>query len=92
MSAELVRILSLETQVAELTERIEHLESSRPGRKALPMTPIEGLCAVEPGRDPSTCPNASLYRRQQGCTGVGCKLAASKYWSEYRRNRAQGTV
>lgn len=76
---------SLEASVDRLRERIEYLESSRPGRKKKPIVAKEkGVCGIDPSRDSTTCPDANLYRHQQGCRGAACCAANTGYYAEYR--------
>jgi hypothetical protein len=78
----------LEARVARLETEVADLQSERSGRRAKPIVAsIDGVCGVDPSRDSSACPDASLYRRQQGCKGSGCKAEASRYWSNYRRGK-----
>jgi hypothetical protein len=78
----------IETRIATLEARVEYLEKGRSGRKPKPiLCSVEGVCGVDPTIDSSTCPNASLYRRQQGCQGVACVQKSSEYYSEYRAAR-----
>jgi hypothetical protein len=79
----------VETRLATLEAKVALLEKGRSGRKAMPiLCSVEGICGVEPAIDSSTCPYASLYRRQQGCLGEGCKRKSSEYYTNYRANRA----
>ena len=81
--------MSLEARVEALEARVEVLEGERPGRKALLIvTSEDGVCGVDPERDSSTCPDASLYRRRKGCLGVACSLAATEYYEQYRASHA----
>jgi hypothetical protein len=67
---------TIEQRVNALEQRMHVVESERPGRKPLPMLAIRqrDVCAVDPGRDSSTCPNASIYRYQSGCHGAACRM------------------
>jgi hypothetical protein len=75
-------------QVGLLTARVTQLESQRKGgRPAKKITVhVEGVCGVDPDRDSSTCPDASLYRRRQGCQGIACARASSEYYKERNTN------
>ena len=62
------------------------LESERPGRKAKPLIALrqDGVCAVSPDINSAGCPDASIFRYQQGCHGTACKL---KQHAAYERRR-----
>jgi hypothetical protein len=76
---------SVETRLARLEERVATLEGSRPGRKGKPiLVKVRGVCGVDPESDSSSCPHASVYRRQQGCQGDACVAASSTYYKQYR--------
>jgi hypothetical protein len=80
---------SLELRVASLEAEVEALKQERPGRKPKHiLVSIEGVCGIDPERDSTTCPDATLYRRQKGCKGHACLAKASEYYSEYRASRA----
>ena len=77
-------------EFARLEARVEALEAKRPGRKGLPiLAREEGVCGVDPERDSSSCPDASLWRRQKGCLGTGCVQAAAEYFDNYRKEKRQ---
>jgi hypothetical protein len=78
----------LEARVRALEARVAALEDDRPGRKSRPiLISQEGVCALEPGRESATCPDASTYRRQQGCKGDACVRLTTEYYANYRRER-----
>jgi hypothetical protein len=75
----------LEMRVARLEAQVTALQGERPGRKGLPiLVKKDGVCGVDPTSDSSSCPHASLYRRQKGCKGDACVAKAAEYWAEYR--------
>ena len=76
--------------VLSLEERVQFLEGKRPGRKPKPIVVSqEGVCGVDPKRDSDSCPDASVYRYQKGCRGLGCERKNSDYYDEYHaRKRA----
>jgi hypothetical protein len=77
--------LDLTLRVAALEERVESLEKGRSGRRSKPiLVSLEGICGVDPKRESSSCPDASLYRRQKGCLGDGCMRKAAEYYQDYR--------
>jgi len=79
---------ALVRRVAALEQRVELLESSRPGRKKLPiLVRQEGVCGVDPDSDSAVCMHASLYRSRQGCLGLACQRESSDYYAEYRRKK-----
>jgi hypothetical protein len=86
----------LETRIATLEAKVEYLEKGRSGRKGKPiLVSVENVCGVDPAIDSSTCPDASLYRRQQGCQGVACSKKSSEYYAAYRagvKSRARKKV
>lgn len=78
----------LKLRLTALEERVESLEKGRSGRRGKPiLVSIEGICGVDPKRDSSECPDASLYRRQKGCKGTGCLLKSSEYYQDYRTHQ-----
>lgn len=80
----------LEIRVATLEAKVEALEGGRAGRKALPiLVSVEGVCGVDPTIESSTCPHASIYRRQKGCLGMGCARKSSEYYSAYRAGKTK---
>ena len=78
---------ALRYAVTALEQRVEALEAERPGRKAKPLVALrqDGVCAVSPDIDSSTCPDASIFRYQQGCHGNKCK---AKQHAAYERRKA----
>jgi hypothetical protein len=75
-----------DARFALLEQRIEALEGARPGRKRRPiLVSIDGVCGLDPTRDSKTCPDANLYRRNQGCQGTACLVRAAEYYQERRR-------
>ena len=76
------RLVLLEAHVENLIERVYELETSRKGGRPSKKLVVkaEGVCGLDPERDSSTCPDASLYRRRQGCQGVACVQASSTYY------------
>lgn len=81
----------LRKKVASLEQRVETLESSRPGRKAKPMVALreKGVCAIDPDRDSATCEDASIFRYQLGCHGTACR---GKQHESYERRKARKTA
>jgi hypothetical protein len=74
--------------ITNLTVRVETLEKERPGRKPLPVVVSEEhVCGVDPSRDSATCPDASLYRRQQKCKGDRCVSISQEYYAERRATK-----
>ena len=68
-----------------LAERVTALENARPGRKRrLLLVSEKGVCGLDPSRDSSGCPDASLYRRNQGCKGNACMIVSANHYK--RRN------
>lgn len=79
----------LETRIATLEAKVEALEGGRSGRRPLPIiVSIDGVCGADPSIDSSTCPHASLYRRQKGCKGEACKRESSEYYANYRAGKS----
>jgi hypothetical protein len=74
----------LAERVAALEARLDKLEHYRKGgRPAKPiLVKAEGVCGIDPERDSTTCPDASLYRRRQGCQGRACAQASSEYYRD----------
>jgi hypothetical protein len=78
-------LTEVETRLTALEERVESLEKGRSGRRAKPiLVSHTGICGVDPHRDSSECPDASLYRRQKGCKGTACLAKSAEYFKDYR--------
>lgn len=80
---------TVEQRLLAVEQRINLLESERPGRKPKPLLVIRqrGVCAIDPNRDSATCPEASIYRYQSGCHGDACRL---KQHEAYERRKING--
>lgn len=79
---------AVEARFASLEARIETLEKERPGRKPLPIVVSEEhVCGIDPERDSTTCPDASLYRRQKGCKGDRCVAISKNYYDNRRKQQ-----
>lgn len=74
------RLASMEARIATLEELQKPRRGGRPGKKLV--VQAEGVCGLDPDRDSSTCPDASLYRRRQGCGGIACARASSDYYKD----------
>lgn len=80
--------MSDHTRLTSLEKRVDALEKTRSGRRGKPiLVSTMGVCGIDPERDSETCPDASLYRRNQGCLGTACLARASKYYSDRRAGR-----
>src|SRR4249919_2133601 len=77
-------------KVDALTKRVDALEASRPGRKAKPMLYLKqhGVCALDAERDSTTCPDASIFRYQQGCHGHACRAVQHASYVRRKNKRA----
>jgi hypothetical protein len=71
-------------QVGLLTARLNQMENKRkggrPSKKLL--VKAEGVCGLDPERDSASCPDASLYRRRQGCGGEACRRISADYYKD----------
>lgn len=77
-----------EERLASLESRVDFLEKQRPGRRMKPnVTSKEGVCGLDPERDSSTCPEASIYRYQKGCQGARCVAINKEYYAAYRQKQ-----
>jgi hypothetical protein len=78
----------LQSQIDELTAR-QAQRPQKPGRKAKLMvqTNSPGVCGLDPDRDDTTCPDAGVYRYQQGCKGTACVAANTAYYANRRRQK-----
>jgi hypothetical protein len=47
------------------------------------------VCALDPSRDSTTCPDSSIYRYQSGCHGAACRL---KQHNAYERRKKPQAV
>jgi hypothetical protein len=80
--------VSVEERFAALEARIDFLEKERPGRRMKPnITSKPGVCGINPEQDSKTCPDASIYRYQQGCQGAKCGQINRDYYAEYRAKK-----
>lgn len=78
----------VEDRISALEKRVEFLEKERPGRRMRPnVTSQTGVCGIVPERDSATCPDASIYRYQQGCRGESCVKIHKDYYADYRAKR-----
>ena len=79
----------LEQTVEDLKSRTELLEQrNRAGRKPKPLLSTDaGTCGIDPESDDKACPNASVYRYQQGCRGASCVDVNQTYYAQYREKR-----
>jgi hypothetical protein len=84
----------LEAHVENLLMRVFDLETKnkggRPGKTLL--VKAEGVCGLHPDIDSDQCPDASLYRRRQGCGGDACHRASSTYYKKIRDDIAETAV
>ena len=81
----------LAERVSMLEEQVNLLLKARPGRQLRPVVVFEdGVCGVDPDRDSSDCPDASLWRRSKGCRGTDCVIISSEYYKNYRAKRKRG--
>lgn len=79
---------TLAERVAALERQVDFLSKERPGRKMKPnLKSSPHLCGIQPGRDSATCPDASIYRYQQGCQGDKCVKINHDYYADYRAKR-----
>ena len=79
------RRVDQEARIKRLEAQVDQLNSSRPGRKRMPIVVShKDVCGVAPNTDSAGCPYASVYRRQQGCLGKACMAESSNYYKEYR--------
>ena len=74
----------LETEVALLRK-------AKPGRKPRIIESElrkPGVCAITPEMDSAECPDANVYRHQQGCRGTACVQVNTNYYEEYRAKQS----
>jgi hypothetical protein len=83
----------VEKQSSRLNDAYEVIEHYKASRKGLPILVKEDkVCGVDPERDSTSCPDASLYRHQQGCRGTMCVVKSREYYSEYRASRKKDAL
>jgi hypothetical protein len=71
-----------------LEAQVEFLMKERPGRKMKPnVVSKQGVCGINPDCNSAECPDASIYRYQQGCQGELCVKINRDYYAEYRAKR-----
>ena len=80
-------LVQLQYDVTELKVRVRSLEAERPGRKPRPLIATKqfDVCALDPKRNSARCPDASIYRYQNGCHGAACRLMQHE---AYERRKA----
>jgi hypothetical protein len=82
--------VSAEDRIAALEQRVSLLERERPGRRLRPnVTSQSGVCGINIDCDSKKCPDASIYRYQQGCLGDKCVKINRDYYTAYREKRKQ---
>jgi hypothetical protein len=82
--------VSVEDRIAALEQRVSLLERERPGRRLRPnVTSQSGVCGINTDCDSKKCPDASIYRYQQGCLGDKCVKINRDYYTAYREKRKQ---
>jgi hypothetical protein len=80
--------VTIEQRIAALEQRVAFLEKERPGRKMRPnLSSQVGVCGIDPEQDSKKCPNASIYRYQQGCQGDACVKINREYYTAYRAKK-----
>jgi hypothetical protein len=82
-------MLTDEQRLTALEQRVEVLESERPGRKPRPLLAIRqrGVCGIDPTRDSGDCPDASIYRYQSGCHGDACRAKQHEAYERRKGNK-----
>jgi hypothetical protein len=82
------REVDLHRRITALEQQVEQLQSNRPGRKRVPIVvSSRGVCGIDPDRNSERCPDATVYRRQQGCMGEACMKVSSEYYKKIRSER-----
>src|SRR5215831_458651 len=86
-------LTQLQHDVTELKVRVRSLEAERPGRKPRPLIATKQLnvCAIDPSRDSTKCPDASIYRYQNGCHGAACRRMQHEAYERRKAARAART-
>lgn len=84
------RVRDLRQQVEEMSERIARLEGKSRREAKVPLVKETGVCGLNPEIDSAVCPNATVYRHQQGCMGTACTEVNRRYYAEYRAKRRSG--
>lgn len=78
----------LERRISDLEARVHILETTKPGRRGVPVQVSEpGVCGLDPDCDSSKCEKASVYRWQKGCRGTACENEYRSYYSAYRKKK-----
>lgn len=80
------RLAVVEERLDQLEEDVASLKKNKPGRRAKVLTNLRqsGVCALHEDMDSAECPDANVYRHQQGCRGTACVKANQEYYAEYR--------
>jgi hypothetical protein len=80
------RLDVVEERLDQLEADVAGLKRNKPGRKAAVLTNLRmpGVCAMHADIDSAECPDANVYRHQQGCRGTGCVRENQEYYAGYR--------
>jgi len=82
-------IATLSADVAELRAEVARLQTQLDGVRVIKQRrpqPEGEPCVL--GNEPTDCGNASVYRYQRGCKGVGCLDKNSEYYAKNRDAKA----
>ena len=83
------RLDDLRDEVDALNIRIEAAKTGK-RRTRVPLVSEVNVCGLHPEIDSAVCPNANVYRFQQGCMGTACVEKNRQYYADRRaRKRAE---
>ncbi len=86
------RIDQVERRLSDLETEVSLLKRNKPGRRAKTLSNLKqpGVCAIDSDIDSATCPDANVYRHQQGCRGTACVRVNAEYYDDYRAKARNG--
>lgn len=86
------RLDVVEDRLDQLETDVAILKKNKPGRRAKVLSNLRqpGVCALHDEMDSAECPDANVYRHQQGCRGTACVVANQAYYEEYRAKARNG--
>lgn len=80
------RLDDLRDEVDALNIRIEASRAHK-RRAKVPLVSEVNVCGLHPEVDSAVCPNANVYRFQQGCMGTSCVEKNRQYYADRRAKK-----
>jgi len=83
------RLEALESRIIQQDLQIGELVAISKIRDRPVKASAINICALDETRDSAECPDATVYRHQQGCRGVACVRRYTDYYSDYRKRQQE---